>query len=414
MQKLFAASVLTLVFMSAGAAFAEDTPLSLTEAVRIAVTAADPVLLRFDARAEALEDRAVADAQLPDPTIRSMLTNFPTNSFRFEQEDMTQIQTGLRQEFPAGQTRTFRSARRHAEADVERARKELAQREIEQSVRIAWLDLFYWTKAGNLVRQSRGAVQEMIDALSAGFATGSLNAQDILRAELELSLLDDRLTEISRRAETARTDLARFIGPAAARPLVSTLPDFPTPSGIDEMEKALVHHPAVLVEEAQIAVADTEIKLAEEAYKPAWVLEGGYGLRGGGRADFASVGVTLSVPLFTGKRQDRRLSATIKEREAEKFDRAALLLALRRELGRAYVEWQHLGVRVDLYRNAVTQRANETAKASVSTYASGLTDFPELIRSQLAQLDAELKLAELHVEHAKAMAVLDYLRGDIQ
>lgn len=414
MHRIFHAAALALAVLPANNVSASDGTLSLSEAVRIAVTAKDPSLLRFDRQAAALADRAVADAQLPDPTLRGALANFPTDTFRFDQENMTQIQAGLRQQFPAGRTLALTGERRRAEANVARARKDLALREIELAVRRAWFDFFFRAKAQSYVRESRSAVGELVDALNASFAAGKLNSQDILRAELELSLLDDRLTELKRGEDSARADLARFVGAAISKQLPQTLPDLPAPPGFDAMQAMLVQHPAALVADAEIIVGDKGIELAEQAYKPSWALDGGYGHRGGARADFASVGVTLSIPLFAHKRQDRRLSAAVNERGVAQMDRAAKLLDLRQGLERAYVDWSRLGERIDLYGDAIIERANETAAASISTYANGRTDFPELIRSQLAQLNAVLKRLELRTERAKAWAMLTYFAGNIQ
>ena len=421
-RRLGAAPALALAVTLAGSlasldASAQDrdaAPLSLAEAVLIAVTAEDPALASFDSRVEALEELAIADAQLPDPTVRGTLANFPTDTFRYDEEPMTQIQAGLRQEFPAGRTLEARGDRRRAEAGVARARKELALRGIERDVRMAWLDLYSSTTAVGLVEESRRAVGEMIDALSASFGAGRLNAQDVLRAELELSLLDDRLAELARRGDAARADLSRYLGPDAARPLSPSLPDFAAPPLLAEMEGELIDHPAVRIEDAQIVVAERGVTLAEQAYRPSWAIEGGYGVRGGERADLASIGVTVSLPLFAGDRQDRRRSAAVRERSAEQFDRAAMLLDLRVELERAHADWLRLGERVALYQTAVIERANEAAEASISSYASGVTDFPELIRAQLAELDAALVLLELRVAQAKAWVALDYLAGDLQ
>ena len=134
-------------------------------------------------------------------------------------------------------------------------------------------------------------------------------------------------------------------------------------------------------------------------------------LRGGGRPDFASVGVSVSIPLFGDKRQDKNLSAEIKERGAAELARSAELLDLRRDLGRAYANWTGLQARIDLYDRAVTVRAKETAEASITAYGGGNADFPELIRSQLAELDVELNRLELRVNQAKVWAELDYLTG---
>ena len=414
MQRLFCAGALALVVLWTGGSQASDVPLGLTEAVQIAVTAEDPALLRFDVRAEALEDRAVADAQLPDPTVRAALANFPTDTLRFDQENMTQVQAGLRQEFPAGRTLALRGDRRRGEAGVERARKDLVLREIELAVRLAWFDLFYWRQAQASVREARRAVGDAIKSLHASFASGALTTQHVLRAELDLSLLDDRLTEMRRREEAARADLARYVQAEARRPSPAGVPVPLVLGSFGDMEASLVRHPAVLVANAEIGVAGTDIGLVEQTYQPSWALEGGYGGRGGGRADFASIGITLSIPLFTGDRQDRRLSAAMKERSAARLDRAAKLLDLRRDLERAYSDWNFLGDRVALYSDEVVKRAKETAEASISTYANGRTDFSELIRSQLALLEVELKRMELLTEQGKAWAALDFLAGDIQ
>lgn len=393
---------------------ASDRPLGLDEAVEIAVTAEDPAYARFAARASALEDRAVSDSQLPDPMLRTALANVPIDTFAFGQEPMTQAQVGLRQEIPRGSTLRLNREKREGEADIERMRREATIRNVELAVRLAWFDKFYAANARDVVNESRKSVNDLIDALSASFAQGKLTSENVLRAELELSLLDDKLEELRRRQATAEAELSRYIAAAASRPPPDRLPGLSPPGTVEEIETRLVRHPIVRVSDAMIAVEETDVELARQAYKPAWAIEGGYGARGADRPDFASVGVSLTVPLFTGKRQDRALSAARKDKSAAELDRATTLLDLRRDLVRAYADWSQLERRVSLYDDAVVKRAGETADASVAAYGGGRADFPELIRSQLAELDAELKRLELSVERAKAWARLKFLAGDDQ
>lgn len=395
-------------------ALGAEPPLSLQEAVTIAVTADDPAYARFEVRASAQEDRAVSDAQLPDPTLRTALANFPTDTFAFGQEPMTQIQVGLRQEIPRGSTLRLNKDKRQGEADIERLRRAATIRNAELAVRLAWFDKYQAMNGEAIVNQSRKAVNDLIDALSASYAQGKLTSQDVLRAELELSLLDDKLVELQQDGAIAEAELSRYIGAAAMRPVSDQLPALPAPGAIDQLEQTLVNHPIVRVSDATINVEETDIDLARQAYKPDWALEGGYGARGADRADFATVGISFSVPLFTSKRQDRALSAARKDKAAAELDRATMLLEMRRDLMRAYAQWSQLERRVNLYDDAVIKRAAETADASISAYGGGLTDFPELIRSQLSELDAELKRLELRVEKAKAWARLSYLAGDDQ
>jgi len=408
---LFPALALLLA-MAGGEAAAEPRLLTLEEAVATARAAQDPELERFAARAEALENAAVADAQLPDPTLTGQIANVPVDSFAFDQDGMTQaVRLGLRQEFPAGRTLEVRGARGRAAAEAERGRREAALREVELATRTAWLDLVYRARAIRILSASREAIGQQIGASTARFATGRMHAQEVLRTELELSLLEDRLLEHRRLAEVAREALARHIGRDAFRPLPEAIPALPEPQALAALEMRLVEHPQVRIVDARIEAADLGIELAEQAYKPEFALEAGYGLRTA-RADLATLGITLSLPIFTDKRQDRRRAAAVRERGARRLERSALLLDMKRELEQELANWRRLNERITLYRQAISKRARQTTAASITTYANSQTDFAELIRSQLAELDVELEHAALEAEAAKTWARLAWLTGD--
>ena len=85
---------------------------------------------------------------------------------------------------------------------------------------------------------------------------------------------------------------------------------------------------------------------------------------------------------------------------------------MRRQLEQELVNWRRFNERITLYRKAVGNRARETAEASITTYANNQTDFAELIRAQLAELEVALKHAELETDAAKTWARLAWLTGD--
>jgi len=407
-----AALLLAAAWLLPPAALAQPGPLTLDEAVALARAADEPELERFEQRARALENEAIADAQLPDPVVTGQVANVPTDSFALDQDNMTQaLRIGLRQEFPAGRTLALRGEQRGSESATERARKRLAQREIELKVRNAWLELAWHERAQAILRDSRAAVDEQIDSLTARFASGNIQAQDVGRAELELALLEDELTEHRRQADSARAALARYIGNAAFRSLPAELPAMPDPAPREALRDRLVEHPAAEAERNRIDSAEYGVAIAEQAYKPRFAVEGGYGLRVD-RDDLATIGVTLSVPLFTDKRQDRRRVAAVQRMSAAELDHQTLLMDMKRKLEQALVDWRRLQERLALYAETIGKRAQQTAQASVSTYANSQTDFAELIRDQLAEIRIRLKRAELETKAAKAWARLIYLVGD--
>ena len=388
-------------------------PLTLAEAVRAGLDADDPSILRFARRAAGKREAAIADAQLPDPKLRFRLQNFPVDSFRFGEAPMTQIQIALSQAFPRGRTLHYARERREAEARADRARMALARRQLVLAIRQSWLDLYFWTHARRFVEESRQAVAELETVASGIFAAGKGSSEDVLRARFELSVLDDRLIEIDRQIARARADLARWIGPErAARPLPDDLPVLPVPSPIAGIRAALSSHPSVKVADALIAARRAEIAIARQQYKPGFTAEVGYGVRGGRQTDFASAGVIMDLPIFTAKRQDRRLAAAKAEESAARLDRDLLLRELNKRLDRAAADWARLSERVTLYRRVVRARAADTTEAALNSYRAAVTDFAELIRARLAELDAETTALKLEIERAKTQAELLFLEGD--
>src|SRR5699024_1741136 len=210
--------ILTALALPATAVLADDsasqqppettrttTVQTMAQAVAMATAANDPEAVRFAARARALDNEAVADAQLPDPMITAQVAGVPTNDFSLDRDGMTQpLRVGLRQEFPAGRTLAVQGRQRSAEADAQRARSDEALRQIALDTRQAWLELTWQQRAVGILEQSRNRIEQQIESLQSRFATGRLNAQSLLRSELELSLLDDRIAEHRRMTDQAR------------------------------------------------------------------------------------------------------------------------------------------------------------------------------------------------------------------
>lgn len=387
-------------------------PLSLDEAVALALQSGDPSAARHRESAAALRERAVSDSQLPDPMIEVGAMNLPVGSFDFSRIDMTSMQIGASQSFPRGRTRSLMRDIRGAEARAADARQALRVIEIVRDTRMAWLDLALATEGAAITDESRRALDELKQAIEEAFAAGRAAAADVLRVDLEASLVEDKLIELGLDAEKARAALARFIGDAAAsRPLSPDFDGLPEPRARETLIEGFATHPAVLAEDAAIAAKSHEIDLARQAYKPGFSVNAGYGLRGGGRSDLASIGVAFDVPLFPGKRQDRAVAAAGRERQASRLDRDAMLLDLRLDLERAIAEFARAGERIRLYEGAARERAGWTAEAALNAYQSGVVDFDAVVRARLAALDVELMLARLKAERAKAQAELLFLQG---
>ena len=407
-------ALLALPFAHASAQ--HDIPLTIAEAEKLAL-ASEPGQQAMRARAAALEEQAVVAGTLPDPMLRVGLNNYPIESGGFTTEGMTNVGAVYRQAFPRGDTRSLGNRRftRLAEAQMQEA--DARGDDVLAATRIAWLDLYYWSKARELVLESRPFFDDLATITRSLYAVGRRNQQDVLRAELELSRLDDRLIDIERQQLRARAQLREWVGEDADRRVADKLPQWENAPPLEDLLVALREHPALQAADARIAAQDTSVELAEQRSKPGWALDVGYSHRNGSlpngdpRSDFVTVGVTVDLPFFRKKSVDSTLSAALQERSAARADKQRMQRSLESRLAAEYARWQELSRRLALYEERILVQANDHAQASLLAYQNDRGDFADVMRGYIDDLNTRLDYIRLNVEREQAYAVLANLGG---
>lgn len=391
-------------------------PLTLAE-VEDKVLVADPGQQAMQAKAEALLERGIVASQLPDPTLRVALNNYPIQSGDFSTEGMTNAAIGLMQTFPAGKSRAISERRYQWLASEMQENAEARGRYVLAAARQAWLDLYYWEQAHALVSESRPFFDDLATVTRSLYAVGRKNQQDVLRAELELGRLDDRLVEIERQRSRARAMLGEWIGPEASRPVAAKLPDWHQLPALESLQDALQEHPMLRAAEAQIDAQSAAVDLANERSKPNWALDLGYSYRDGyqptgePRSDFVSVGVTVGLPFFRKKSIDSNLSAALQDKSAAVATREQTLRGLGSQLTAEYARWNDLARRLSIYEARVLDLSSSNAEASLLAYQSDQSDFANVMRAYVDDLNTRIDYMRLKVERAQSYAVLANLGG---
>jgi outer membrane protein TolC len=401
-----------IIFASSG------MPLSLRDA-EILATEHDAKLSEIRLKSEALHEGSVAAGTLPDPKLKFGLMNFPTDTFDVDQEPMTQIQLGVVQMFPGGDTLELKTGRLADNAKGESARAAAQQRNVVQQVRMGWLEIYYWQRAAEVVAENRKLFKQLVRVTESLYAVGRRKQQDVLRAELELGLLDDRETQVVTMVEMSRANLAKLIGQqAASRPLTTAFPSLPNIPEPETSKQRLAQHPLLEYEQTRVDASQKEVEIARQAYKPSWLLDVTYGHRDGynpdgtERANFLSAMVMVDMPFFTGNRQDKNLSANKLKHQASLYAREDQVRELNKAWDASYAEWFRLGERVHLFERSLLAKARENSKASLHAYQNDQGDFSSLMRARIMEFETELKALRMKVDHAKSQAKLLYLVGD--
>ena len=393
------------------------TPLTMAEAEDLALEN-EPGQVALIARAEALDERSIAAGQLPQPQLRVGVNNFPIESGGFSTEGMTHALVGVRQTFPAGESREIGTRRYRALANEMMEAASARDRDVLSTVRQAWLEAYYWQQAQRLVLEKRPFFNDLAEVTRSLYAVGRRNQQDVLRAELELSRLDDRLIETSRQEQQARAALEQWIGAAALRPIAAKLPDWGQLPPREELVRGMNSHPLLRAADAQVAAQAASVDLAGERSKPGWAVDLGYSYRegmlpdGDPRSDFISLSVTVDLPFIGRKnRQDRELAAALNERRAAMNAKESLARQLSSRFASEYSRWLEVDHRLSIYENRILPQTAEQAQAALAAYQSDAGDFSDVMRSYIDDLNTRLDYRRLQVERAKSYAVLANLGG---
>lgn len=394
-------------------------PLTLAEAETLAV-ARDAGAAGLEERSAGLGETAVAEGQLPDPELRFGAINLPVDSFALDDEPMTQLLVGVRQRFPRGQTRTLRREQVEAMSAAEAALALERKRQVTRSLRQAWAERGYVSRAMTIVAEQQSWFRQLEDAATAAYAAGGRRQNDLFRIAMERELLEEDSVRLRQMALTWDAELARWLGPDADRAVIDEVPDLPTPRSREAALEALSGHPALGADMHRVDAGKLGVALAKQQYRPSWSLDLSYGVRDGedasgdSRPDFFSAMISFELPIFPRDRQDRRVAAAVAgelEMKSMLEDRGR---QIRRRFDAAWADYQSLGRRTELFAGQVVPSAVANVEATRLAYQNDVVLFDELVRSEKSLLDVRMRLLRLRTDRVIAVADLLYLTGDIR
>ncbi|PHZ85773.1 TolC family protein [Paremcibacter congregatus] len=432
--------ILTLLTLSAGTAptIGEQRPPSGRVSIETAIESAhqnDPWLTGNRHTQEAIESMSIAAGALPDPKLSFDVANLPTNSFNFGQEAMTQVKLGLTQAFPPGDSRALRKRQLELQSSQHPFLREDRKAKVAVTVGQLWLNAYQAQESIAIIEKNRALFEQLITVTETSYAAalGKSRQQDVIRAQLELTRLEDRLTVLHQRQELFQHQLSEWLTgnennyPDVTRqaPLMLTTqipdlmllhPEFYQDDryiNTQTLHQLLARHPTLQAIDQKLKESQTGVELARQKYKPEWALRAGYGYRandamGIKRSDLFSLGVTMSIPLFTANRQDKQVQSEISKTSAVKTEKWQMLRKLTASFATAKTQLMRLNQRQKLYNAQLLPQIHEQAEAALTAYTNDDGDFAEAVRARIAEMDAEIDAMSIDVERQKTILQLNY------
>ena len=395
-----------------------DPALSLAAAERLAI-ARDAVLQQLASESAGMRERAIAEGQLMDPRLRVGAVNVPTDSFSFTQEDMTMVEVGVTQEFPAGRTRELARRRMEQAATASEAAAGDRRRAVQREVRRVWVELAYIEAARQQLASQSSWVDQMRAAARARYAAGEGRQLEVLQAGLDVAMLKEQQLDLDREQAMRRAQLVRWLGEDdAARAGPFTLPARSALPPFAELEARLAKHPAQQDYELRIEAAQTAVQLAEQSRRPGWMLDLGYGFRSGSmadgepRSDMVTAMVSVDLPFFVGNRQDREVAAARAEAQGLHEMHMDHQREMRAMLEEAWAVADRTGQLESFYETDLVPLADQSVQAALLAYRNNRAMVDDVVTARRVALETNLKHLRLSADRAQAQYQVDYLAGE--
>ncbi len=375
----------------AGSATAE--PLTYAGALDLAGRSA-PSLQASALKVDAARASSRAAGRLPDPKLNVGVQDYPVsgpNAGSFTRDDFTMTKLGVMQDVPNAARRRAEVAGATAEIGVAQAETLMEQRNVRVATAMAWIDLVYAERRLAALDELVGGLRTLWEGQPASVASGASRPAVGLEPARLKAVFADKRSELVAAVAKARAELTRWTGDAA-----------PTTSGEAphyEIDPATLHadlerHPSLLVSQADARRAEAGVDAARAATRPDWGFEVSYGRRDPRFGDLVSAGVTVSLPLFQGTRQEPVIAARLADRNRVRIEREDRRRRLVAGLDSDIAD--HV-MHHDQWRRAVevlVPTAEQRAHLEVTSYGAGRAGFDD-VRMALTDLaDAKLDVLE--------------------
>jgi outer membrane protein TolC len=305
-----------------------------------------------------------------------------------------------------------------AQSDVTVAKEELesVRLRVRVEVRKAFSDLLLAQEEMRIHDQHVDIARQAIEAARIKYTVGKVPQQDVLKAELAMTRLEEHIIRFERDAEVARVRMNTLLGRDPATP-IRVQGDFGVgaelPAEKQLQQLSLQSRPDLLEAQAAADKSRKEETLAHKAYVPDFSVAGGYMLMPTGsnpRNDYMFEG-SVTLPWLNRRKHDAEISeSTVKVTEQD-AEVAALRNAAFGQVDEALAEANSAQRLARMYHDSLEPQAEATLHAAVIAYENNQTDLLDLLDSQMAVIDVDLAWFQAMGEFAASMSNLELAVG---
>jgi outer membrane protein, heavy metal efflux system len=362
---------------------------------------------------EALRHRVPQAKTLPDPTVSVGWAGNIT-PFSVQQGDPSSYRgVSASQALPYPGKLKLRGEIADREAEAAWWDYEAARRKLVADVKSAYYEYFAASKAVEITKKNKDLLQKLSSIAEARYRVGKGVQQDVLRSQVEISLLLQRLTVFEQQQRSAQARLNTFLyrDPEAALSSPDSFEPAKIGHSLDELYTlAREQDTGLQREQRMIERNQYAVNLAEKDYRPDFSVAYMYQQRPD-LQDMHGFTVTANIPIFYKSKQReavREQTEQLASSERSKENRQTeLFFAVKQQ----YLLAKSSEELLKLYSQAVVPQSSLALESSMASYQVGTVDFLTIFTNFTAVLDYEVSYYRELANYQMALANLEPLVG---
>jgi outer membrane protein TolC len=421
--------LILLFFNGQGIALGSDNDTYLEGLIK-EVLERNPDLIKAREKKSATEHLVLPSGTLPDPNVGFSFSNFPTDTFDFDQEPMTSFDLFFTQKFPFPGKLSLKEE--IAEIRSQQAGKTVSELEnmLIYRTRRAYFRLYDISQAINITKKTRAILKQILGVAKQRYAVGKALQQDVFRAQTAVSNIDRRLFDLDK----MRIEIIALINTLRSKQ-VDTDVTVTRRLPIDEIgyseeelvESAKQWNPTLARLQLKIVEGEKGVSLARRELYPDFALSTRYRFREDrsdfltgavtryrfreDRSDFLTGAVTLTVPLYASRKQKEIISSRKFELKSTENGYESYLDLISFNVREIKSDLFSLKNRISLLDSAILPEARNTVESAMSAYTVGKLEFLSLVSAELAMFKYELELSALKSKYNERVAELWMVTG---
>ena len=299
------------------------------------------------------------------------------------------------------------------DVDAAQADYEAIRRRVAAEVRVAYYDYFYFDKAIQTTNRNKELLEKLSKIAEARYRVGKAMQVDVLRSQVEISLLIEKLTMLEQQRGTAqaRLNVSMVRSPESPLPPAAEVEPATLQYSLEELYAlAADNDTAVLRNLAMVDRGRLGVALAQKEYKPDIGVNYMYQQRAG-LQDMNGVTFSVNIPVFYRNKQRQGVAEASDDLISAEKMRNSRLNEVKFELKQQYLSAKASERLLTLYSKGVVPQSSLALESAMASYQVGSVDFLSLLANFTTLLDYETDYYRQLADYQTALARIEVLTG---